>query len=131
MYEGAQKQFTSILEWVGVEVKEYLDKQSTVDCMVFMDKSFVSLHKFSDAFNVLSFIPVVVGMVITHHSLLTSLRHIPLKIFLSSLTSNTTAVSGQMVFLSYVAQQGVAVWEKQVRLKLTPGAGTGKVDSLV
>ena len=88
-YEGAQKKFASILEQVGKEVKEYLDTQSTADCMTFMDKSFDSLCKFSDAFNVLPFVPVVVGTVITHHSLLTSLQvnvsHFPLKIFLSPL----------------------------------------------
>ena len=54
--------------------------------MTFMDESFDSLHKFSDAFNVSPFIPVVVGTAITHHSLLTSLwvnvSHFPLKIFL-------------------------------------------------
>ena len=72
-YEGAQKKFASILEWLEKEVREYLDTQSTADCTTFMDESFDSLHKFSDAFNVLPFVPVVVGMVITHHSLLTSL----------------------------------------------------------
>ena len=73
-YDGAQKKFVNILKRVEKEVKEYLDIQSTADCMTFMDESFDSLHKFSDAFNVSPFIPVVVGMVITHHSLLTSLR---------------------------------------------------------
>ena len=81
-YEGAQKEFASILEWVGKEVKEYLDKQSAVDCTAFMDESFTNLCKFSDAFNISSFVPVVVGTAITHHSLLTSLQvnvsHIPL-----------------------------------------------------
>ena len=72
-YEGAQKKFTGILEQVGKDMKEYLDMQSKADCMTFMDKSFESLRKFSDAFNVLPFILVVVGMAITHHSLLTSL----------------------------------------------------------
>ena len=83
MYEGAQKKFASILEQVGQEVKEYLDTQSAADCTTFMDESFVSLHKFSDAFNVSPFIPVIVGMVITHHLLLTSLQvnvsHFPLE----------------------------------------------------
>ena len=50
-------------------MKEYLDTQSTADCTTFMDESFDSLHKFSDTFNVSPFIPVVVGTVITHHSL--------------------------------------------------------------
>ena len=88
-------------------MKEYLDTQSTADCTTFMDESFDSLCKFSDAFNVSPFIPVVVGMAITHHSLLTSLwvnvSHFPLKIFLSPLMSDATAVSGQMALLSYVA----------------------------
>ena len=107
MNEGAQKKFAGILKWVEKGVKEYLDTQSMVDCTTFMDESFDSLHKFSDAFNVSPFIPVVVGMVITHHSLLTSLQvnvsHFPLKIFLSLLTSDATVVSGQMALLSYVA----------------------------
>ena len=100
MYEGAQKKFAGILEWVEKEVQEYLDTQSMADCMIFMDESFDSLHKFSDAFNVLPFVLDVVGMAITHYSLLTSLwvnvSHFPLKIFLLLLTSDATAVSGQM-----------------------------------
>ena len=106
-YEGAQKKFAGILKQVEKEVKEYLDTQSTVDCMTFMNESFDSLRKFSDAFNVSPFVPVVVGTVITHHSLLTSLwvnvSHFPLKIFLSPLTSDSTVVLGQMALLSYVA----------------------------
>ena len=131
-YEGAQKKFAGILKWVEKEVKEYLDTQSMADCMTFMDESFDSLHKFSDAFNVSPFIPVVVGTAITHHSLLTSLwvnvSHFPLKIFLSPLTSDATAVSGQMALLSYVARQSVTVWEGQVQLKPTPRTGTGEMD---
>ena len=73
-YKGAQKKFAGILEWVGKEMKEYLDTQSMVDCMTFMDESFESLCKFSDAFNVSPFILVVVGTAIMHHSLLTSLQ---------------------------------------------------------
>ena len=88
-------------------MKEYLDTQSMVDCTTFMDESFDSLHKFSDALNVSPFIPVVVGTAITHHLLLTSLQvnvsQFPLKIFLLPLTSDATAVSGQMALLSYVA----------------------------
>ena len=106
-YEKAQKKFASMLEWVEKEVKEYLDTQSMADCTAFMDESFDSLRKFSDAFNVLPFVPVVVGTVITHHSLLTSLwvnvSHFPLKIFLLPLMSNATVVSGHMALLSYVA----------------------------
>ena len=71
-YKAAQKEFSGILECVGKEV-EYLDKQLTADCTVFMDESFHSLQDFSDAFNVSPFLPVVVSMAITHHSLLTSL----------------------------------------------------------
>ena len=128
MYEGAQKQFPGILKWVDKDVKGYLDTQSMANCTAFMDKSFESLRKFSNAFNVSPFVPVVVGMAITHHSLLTSLwvnvSHIPLKIFLSPLTSDTTVALGQMVVLSYVAQQGIAVWQRQAWSKLMPGAGT-------
>ena len=118
------------LEWVSMEVEEYLDKQSMADCMVFMDKSFQSLCNFSDAFNVASFVSVVMGTAITHHLLLMSLRvnvsQIPLQIYLSPLTSNTTATSGQMALLHYVAQQSVTMWEKQFWLK--PAVGKGKVD---
>ena len=132
MYEGAQKQFTSILKQVSKDVKEYLDTQSTADCTTFKDESFESLRKFSDAFNVLSFIPVVMGTVITHHSLLTSLwvnvSHIPLKIFLLPLTSDTTVASGEMVLLSYMAQQGIAMWERQAQSKPMPGTGTRGMD---
>ena len=131
-YEGAQKEFTGILEWVGVEVKEYLDKQSTLDCMTFMGKSFANLRNFSDAFNVSTFAPVIVGMAITHHSLLMLLRvnvsSIPLQIYLTPLTSDATAASGQMALLHYVAQQSVAIWEKQSWLKPMPGRGQGQID---
>ena len=106
-YKGAQKKFACILEQVGKEVKEYLDTQSTADCTTFMDESFDSLCKFSDAFNVSPFILVVVGTAITHHSLLTSLwvnvSHFPLKIFLSPLMSDATAASGEMALLRYIA----------------------------
>ena len=132
-YEGAQKEFAGILEWVGKEVKEYLDKQSAVDCTVFMDESFTNLHKFSDAFNVSSFIPVVVGTAITHHSLLTSLQvnvsHIPLKILLLPLTADTMAASGQMVLLGYVAKQDIAIQERQAQLKLLPGRVEPTIES--
>ena len=131
-YEGAQKKFAGILEWVEKEVKEYLDTQSTGDCMTFMDESFDSLRKFSDTFNVSPFIPVVVGMATTHHSLLTSLRvnvsHFPLKIFLLLLTSDATAALGQMALLSYVAQQSVTIQEGQAQLKPMPRTGTREMD---
>ena len=106
-YEGAKKKFANILEQVGQEVKEYLDTQSAADCTTFMDESFDSLRKFSDAFNVSPFVPVIVGTAITHHSLLTSLQvnvsNFPLKIFLSPLMSDAMAASGQMALLSYTA----------------------------
>ena len=113
-------------------MKEYLDTQSAVDCMTFMDESFDSLHKFSGVFNVLPFIPVIVGMVITHHSLLTSLQvnvsHFPLKIFLLPLTSDTTVASGQMALLSYMAHQSVTVQEGQAQSKPIPRTGTREMD---
>ena len=113
-------------------MKEYLDTQSMADCTTFMDESFDSLCKFSDAFNVSPFIPVVVGMAITHHSLLTSLRvnvsHFPLKIFLSLLTSDATAVLGQMALLGYVARQSIAVREGQAQSKPISKTGTGEMD---
>ena len=131
-YKGAQKMFAGILKWVGKDMKEYLDTQSMADCMTFMDESFEGLRKFSDAFNVSPFVPVVVGMAITHHSLLTSLwvnvLHIPLKIFLSPLMSDTTAVSGQMALLSYMAQQSITIWERQAQLKPMLRMGTGEMD---
>ena len=121
MYEGAQKKFAGILEWVSKDVKEYLDTQSMADCTTFMDESFESLHKFLDTFNVLPFILVVMGIAITHHSLLTSLwanvSHIPLKIFLPPLMSDAMEASGQMALLSYVAQQSVTIWERPGTVK--------------
>ena len=113
-------------------MKEYLDTQSMADCTTFMDDSLNSLCKFSDAFNVSPFIPVVVGMAITHHSLLTSLRvnmsHFPLKIFLLPLTSNAMVASGQMAQLSYMARQSVTIWEGQAQSKPIPRTGTGEID---
>ena len=112
-YEEVQKDFAGILEQVEQEVKEYLDQQSMADCTVYLDESFTNLRKFSDAFNILSFVPVIMGTVITHHSLLTSfwvnVSHIPLEILLSPLTSDAMAASGQMALFSYMAKQGVAV----------------------
>ena len=96
-----------------MEVKKYLDKQATLDCTAFMDENFANLHNFSDTFNVSTFIPVIVGTAITHHSLLTSLRvnvsSIPMQIYLAPLMSNTTVASGQMVLLHNVAQQSIAI----------------------
>ena len=74
-------------------------------------------------------------MVITHHSLLTSLwvnvSHYPLKIFLLPLTFNATAASGQMALLSYMAQQSVAIWEGQAQSKPIPRTGTGEMDPIL
>ena len=102
------------------------------DCKTFMDESFDSLDKFSDAFNVSPFILVVVGTVIIHHLLLTSLwvnvSHFSFKIFLSPLMSDATAVSGKMALLSYVAQQSVTIREGQAQLKPIPRTGTRQMD---
>ena len=114
-------------------MKEYLDKQSAVDCTVFMDESFTNLCKFSDAFDVSSFLPVVVGTVITHHLLLTSLwvnvSEIPLKILLSPLTADVMVASWQMALLGYVAKQGIAIQERQAWLKLLPGKAEPTIES--
>ena len=116
-YEGVQKDFNGILVQVGIEVKEYLDRQTTADCTVFMNKSFESLCGFSDVFNISPFVPVIIGMAINYHLLLMSLQvnvsHIQMEIYLSPLTSDATAASGQMTLLHHVAQQSVAVWKKQ------------------
>ena len=134
-YEGVQKDFNGILAQVGIKVKEYLDKQTTAYGTVFMNKSFQSLHGFSDAFNVSPFVPVIVGAAITYHSLLTSLRvnisHIPVQIYLSPLMSDATVASGQMVLLHYVAQQSIAIQEKQSQSKLTPGVNKGKLNPML
>ena len=131
-YEGAQKKFAGILEQVGKEVKEYLDNQSTADCMTFMDESFNSFCKFSDAFNVSPFMPVIVGTAITHPSLLTSLQvnvsHFPLKIFLLSLMSDAMVVLGQMALLSHMAQQSVTIQEGQAQSKQILRTGTTEMD---
>ena len=63
-----------------------------------------SWQGFYNTFNVSPFIPVVVSMAITHHSLLTSLRvnmsHIPLQMYLSPLASDATVASRQMAFFA-------------------------------
>ena len=106
---------------------------TTADCTVFMDESFQSLHGFSDTFNVWPFIPVIVVMAITHHLLLTSLRvnvsYIPMQIYLSPLMSDATAALGQMVLQRYVAQQSIAIQEKQSQSKPVPGVNRGKPNS--
>ena len=56
------------------------------------------------------------------------MSHFPLKIFLSPLTSDATAASGQMALLSYMARQSVAIREGQAQLKPLPRTGTGEMD---
>ena len=94
VYEESQKKFAGVLKQVEEEVGKYLETQPTADSTVFMDESFDKLWRYSNSFNISPFIPVVVGMVVTHHALLTSLQvnvsHFPLKIFLSPLESDAT-----------------------------------------
>ena len=120
VYEESQKKFTGFMKQVEEEVRKYLKTQSTADSTIFMDKSFDSLWQYLNSFNILPFIPVMVGMVVTHHALLTSLRvnvsHFPLKIFLSPLESDITAASGQMALLQYMTQQSIAIWEGQAKI---------------
>ena len=95
--------FTRVLKQVEEEVGKYLETQSTADSTIFMDETFDNLRRYSNSFNISPFVPVVVGTVVTHHALLTSLRvnvsHFPLKIFLSPLESDAIAASGQMALL--------------------------------
>ena len=103
VYEESQKKFTGVLKQVEEEVGKYLETQTTADSTVFMDESFDNLQQYSNLFNISPFVPVVVGTAVMHHALLTSLRvnvsHFPLKLFLLSLESDATAVSGQMALL--------------------------------
>ena len=128
VYKGSQKKFTGVMKQVEEEVRKYLETQSTADSTVFMDESFDSLRRYSNSFNISPFVPVVVGTVVTHHALLTSLRvnvsHFPLKIFLSPLESDATVASGQMALLQYVTQQSIAIWEGQVKMVLALKADT-------
>ena len=111
VYKESQKKFARVQ--VEEEVGKYLKTQSMVDSTIFMDESFDNLWWYLNLFNISPFIPVVVGMVVTHHALLTSLQvnmsHFPLKIFLLLLESDATVVSGQMALLQYVTQQSIAV----------------------
>ena len=120
VYEESQKKFTGVLKQVVEEVRKYLETQSMADFTAFMDESFYNLRRYSNSFNISPFVPVVVGTVVTHHALLTSLRvnmsHLPLKMFLSPLESDATAVSGQMALLQYMTQQCVAIWEGQAKM---------------
>ena len=106
-----------------------------VDSTKFMDKSFDNLQWYSNSFNISPFIPVVVGMVVTHHALLTSLwvnvSHFPLKIFLSLLESDTTAASGQMALLQYMTQQSITIQEGQAKMVPALRASTRDMDSTI
>ena len=132
VYEESQKKFTGVLKQVEEEVRKYLKTQSTADSTVFMDESFDNLRRYSNLFNISPFIPVVVGMVVTHHALLTSLRvnmsHFPLNIFLSPLESDATAASGQMALLQYMTQQSIAIREGQAKMVPALRASTGDTD---
>ena len=98
VYKESQKKFTGVLKQVEEEVGKYLETQATADSTIFMDESFDNLRWYSNSFNISPFVPVVVGMVVMHHALLTSLQvnvsHFPLKLFLSLLESDATVVSG-------------------------------------
>ena len=135
VYEESQKKFAGILKQVEEEVGKYLETQSTVDSTIFMDESFDNLQRYSNSFNISPFVPVVVGMVVTHHALLTSLQvnvsHFPLKIFLSPLESDATAASGQMALLQYVTQQSIAIWKGQAKIVLALRASTGDMDPTI
>ena len=135
VYKEPQKKFPRVLKQVEEEVGKYLETQSTVDSTVFMDESFDNLWWYSNSFNISPFVPVVVGMVVMHHALLTSLRvnvsHFPLKIFLSPLESDATAASGQMALLQYVTQQSITIWEGQAKIVLALRASTGDTDPTI
>ena len=128
VYEESQKKFTGVMKQVEEEVRKYLKTQAMADSTVFMDESFDNLRWYSNLFNISPFIPVVVGMAVNHHALLTSLRvnvsHFPLKIFLSPLESDATVASGQMALLQYVTQQSIAIWEGQAKIVPALRAGT-------
>ena len=129
VYEESQKKFTGVLKQVEEEVGKYLKTQATADSTIFMDESFDNLRQYSNSFNILPFVSVVVGTAVMHHALLTSLRmnvsHFPLKLFLSPLESDATAVSGQMALLQYVTQQSVTIREGQAKIVPALRAGTG------
>ena len=135
VYKESQKKFAGVLKQVEEEVGKYLETQSTADSTIFMDESFDNLWWYSNSFNISPFIPVVVGMAVTHHALLTSLRvnmsHFPLKIFLSPLESDATVASGQMALLQYMTQQSIAVREGQVKMVLALRTSTRDMDPTI
>ena len=103
VYEESQKKFTGVMKQVEEEVGKYLETQAMADSTIFMDESFDNLRWYLNLFNISPFVPVVVGMAVMHHALLTSLQvnvsHFPLKLFLLPLESDTTVASGQMALL--------------------------------
>ena len=135
VYEESQKKFTGVLKQVEEEVRKYLETQSMPDSTVFMDESFDNLRWYLNSFNISPFIAVVVGTVVMHHALLTSLRvnvsHFPLKIFLSPLESDSTTASEQMALLQYVTQQSIAIWEGQAKMVPALRASTGDTDPTI
>ena len=135
VYQESQKKFARVLKQVEEEVGRYLKTQSMADSTVFMDKSFDNLWRYSNSFNISPFIPVVVGTVVTHHALLTSLQvkvsHFPLKIFLSPLESDATAASGQMPLLQYMTQQSIAIREGRVKMVPALRASTRDTDPTI
>ena len=135
VYEESQKKFAGVLKQVEEEVGKYLETQSTVDSTVFMEESFDNLQWYSNSFNILPFIPVVVGTAVTHHALLTSLgvnvSHFPLKIFLLPLESDATAASGQMALLQYMTQQGITIREGQAKMVPALRANNGDTDPTI
>ena len=135
VYKESQKKFAGVLKQVEEEVRKYLETQSTADSTIFMDESFDNLQQYSNSFNISPFVPVVVGMVVMHHALLTSLRvnvsHFPLKIFLSLLESDITVASGQMALLQYMTQQSIAIREGQAKIVLALRASTGDTDPTI
>ena len=135
VYEESQKKFAGVLKQVEEEVRKYLKTQSMADSTVFMDDSFDNLRRYLNSFNISPFVPVVVGTVVTHHAMLTSLwanmSHFPLKIILSTLESDATAASGQMALLQYMTQQSIAI--RVGRAKMVPAlrASTGDMDPTI
>ena len=132
VYEEYLKKFAGVLKQVEEEVGKYLETQSTAHSTAFMDESFDNLWWYSNSFNISPFISVVVGMVVTHHALLTSLlvnvSHFPLKMFLSPLESDATMASGQMALLQYMTQQSITIQEGQAKMVPAPRASTKDVN---
>ena len=60
-----------------------------------------------------------------------NVSHFSLKIFLLPLTSNATAVLGQIALLSYVAQQSITIRKRQAQSKPISRTGTGEMDPTI